>query len=285
MSVRCAANNARGTRCGLKTKMRFPHCWIHTKKVEHLEVKDSELLKPNGQSIGKGLFTTVDIPIHKAFHEMKGPHRPLDYKDPENEYLYTSKNGFQIDMENPAKSSVGRYSNECHPPQQEAKICDNNAKVNDYKDGTWLVAKKKIKKGTEIMWDYGAGYWDDPVNRTMEEKHQVRGGVPAGWKKPRKKKKKRPREDNSEMDHKHGGGEDDSEMDHKHGGGEERKLEGKDEAEPGDVEAYRRQQRRGAENLRLAALKRAKKARRRMIQREQLAKQRRPRTRNRGRKS
>jgi hypothetical protein len=135
-------------------------------------VKDSTLLDDEGKSIGKGLFTTVDIPAPVSQRdgdevkiiEMTGPPRPLTHVDPDNQYLIKAE-GHLIDMKNPSDSSVGRYSNECHPEDEEKGICDNNAETITFDEGVWLCASEAIARGEEIMWDYGAFYWDDMGDR------------------------------------------------------------------------------------------------------------------------
>jgi hypothetical protein len=250
MSVQCQATTAvirADPRCKLRTRARFPYCWIHTKKILHLHVKDSTLLDDAGNSIGKGLFTTVDIPAPVSKRdgdevkiiEMTGPPKPLNHVDPDNQYLINAETHL-IDMENPSDSSVGRYSNECHPADEEKKICKNNAETITFEEGVWLCAKEAISAGDEIMWDYGAFYWDDMEDR----KHDAPEDRPGKKRKrdvevsdyiSRKKRKKPTREELREEKMR---GEGKEEKEHKESSEEEqpqpkkkrKKRSGKDEA-------------------------------------------------------
>ena len=176
-------------RCKNKTRMRHPYCWIHTRKIQGVAVKDSDIA-------GKGLFAAKDfkgprtskLSTKKTEGEkiitMTGPIITKEEKDSkeqeDNDYIFDRKKGTgYLDMEDASKSSVGRYSNDCLEKDKKAKKCEINAHIKNENNVLTLYTTKPIKKGTEITWSYGDQYWNyekddsDSETETDEEKEVI----------------------------------------------------------------------------------------------------------------
>ncbi|MFA5291258.1 MAG: SET domain-containing protein, partial [Candidatus Paceibacterota bacterium] len=86
----------------------------------------------------------------------------LEYKgkviSEREEYTSRSKYLFGVSakktIDGAGRSNTARYINHsCHP----------NAEVEIFKGRIWIMAKKKIRAGEEICYDYGREYWDEHI--------------------------------------------------------------------------------------------------------------------------
>ena len=192
VSPYCTAISASsGTRCRLRTKVRHPYCWIHTKSVLGLVVKKSTI-----PGSGLGLFAAKDFlpkKRDKATHRVvrqpavvgvaTGVEHTQAWADaqPDSNTYIISQTGKVIDQSDPQRSSVTRYANSCRPYNQHVQknpktgkpYCKKNNTVLQNNGGTLsLKASTKVKKGDEIFWAYGPGYWGKENEANYEGKSE-----------------------------------------------------------------------------------------------------------------
>lgn len=102
---------------------------------------------------GLGLFAAQDIPKGACVIEYKG--RKISK---EEEYTSRSKYLFEVNtrmtIDGSARSNVARYINHSCRPNGEPVI--HNGKV-------LIMARRNIKAGKELTYDYGKEYWDDHI--------------------------------------------------------------------------------------------------------------------------
>lgn len=124
-----------------------------------LEVRDSNI--PNA---GKGLFTTMPIKKGAVILEYQGEKiswkecqkRNQKHKGMGSYYLYISAKNC-IDAEH-TLDSLGRYANDAEG-YIKIKGLRNNAEYQIINKTPFIVAKKNIKAGEEILVGYGKEYW------------------------------------------------------------------------------------------------------------------------------
>jgi uncharacterized protein len=177
-SIQCKATVARGNRqCKRRTIARSPYCYSHTESKLGVQVKKSKI-----RGAGKGLFATRDIKKGARILEYTGVRTTtLPPGHEKNDYITEVKVGDvteYIDAEDPTKSSVMRYANDC---RRKNKDCtSNNSKfykyrkplplgrsrrdgvVNRNKTKVYVKSTRAIKKGSEIYLGYGREYWRGP---------------------------------------------------------------------------------------------------------------------------
>jgi uncharacterized protein len=110
---------------------------------------------------GKGLFTKVFIPKGTHIVEYKGTittWKEVDHTDGENGYIYYIKRTHVIDAR-PHPDALARYANDARGLKR-AKGIANNAEYDEAGLKVFIVAKKNIPAGSEILVDYGKEYWD-----------------------------------------------------------------------------------------------------------------------------
>lgn len=110
---------------------------------------------------GKGLFTKIFIPKGTPIVEYKGTittWKEVDHTDGENSYIYYVKRNFVIDAR-PHPKSLARYANDARG-LKKVKGMSNNAEYKEYGLSVFIVAKKNIPAGSEILVEYGKEYWD-----------------------------------------------------------------------------------------------------------------------------
>ena len=110
---------------------------------------------------GKGLFTKIFIPKGTAIVEYKGTittWKEVDHTECENGYIYYVKRDFVIDAR-PHLKSLARYANDARG-LKKVKGLLNNAEYKEYGLSVFIVAKKNIPAGSEILVEYGKEYWD-----------------------------------------------------------------------------------------------------------------------------
>ena len=111
---------------------------------------------------GKGLFTKIFIPKGAAIVEYKGTittWKDVDHNEGANGYIYYIKKNFVIDARlHPY--SLARYANDAKG-LKKVKGLLNNAEYKEYGFSVFIVAKKDIPAGSEILVEYGKEYWDN----------------------------------------------------------------------------------------------------------------------------
>jgi hypothetical protein len=199
----CAANKKDSDeRCSLRTRMRHPYCWIHTRQKLKVAVKDTPLVP--GQ---KGLFAMKDYnpPVRKDGLVIKGGDvicdatGPKHYessepdwgeKAPDSNHYIIQTNTFAMDMEDPTKSSVARYANHCKGENVRAKQCKQNAYLSNHNGKLTIRAQVKVNKGDEVLWSYGPKFWGstgaDDANKPGEPKRKEKPAAKAPAPKKRK---------------------------------------------------------------------------------------------------
>jgi SET domain-containing protein len=109
---------------------------------------------------GKGLFTKVTIAKGTRMVEYKGKLRKwkdVKHLDGINGYLmYITRNAV-IDAL-PAKHTLGRYANDAKGLSKVLGL-RNNAEYVTEGNRCYIEATREIKKGEEILVDYGKEYW------------------------------------------------------------------------------------------------------------------------------
>ncbi|MDQ5957911.1 MAG: uncharacterized protein QG665_246 [Patescibacteria group bacterium] len=111
-------------------------------------------LKPKRSSAGLGLFTEDDIKKGACIIEYVG--RVIGEKE-----AYTSRSRYlfeinsKITIDGQARANSARYINHSCRPNCEPVI---------HQKRIFIMAKKNIKAGEELTYDYGKEYWNDRIN-------------------------------------------------------------------------------------------------------------------------
>lgn len=122
---------------------------------DQLVVKRSKL-----PGSGKGLFTKKFIPKGTRIVEYKGrisTWKEVEHNKGDNGYIFYVKRDHVINAE-PYKKALARFANDASGLSKVKGITNNS----EYKeDGlrVFIVAKKDIPAGSEILVDYGKDYW------------------------------------------------------------------------------------------------------------------------------
>ncbi|OHA58098.1 MAG: hypothetical protein A2571_03605 [Candidatus Vogelbacteria bacterium RIFOXYD1_FULL_44_32] len=110
-------------------------------------------LKAKRSSAGLGLFTDSDIPKGACIIEYVG--RVIGEKE-----AYTSRSRYlfeinsKITIDGQARTNTARYINHACRPNCEPVI---------HQKRIFIMAKKNIKAGEELTYDYGKEYWNDRI--------------------------------------------------------------------------------------------------------------------------
>ncbi len=110
-------------------------------------------LKVKRSLAGLGLFTLSDIPKGACIIEYKG--KILSKKEEEDSnslYLFDAGGGVTID--GAPRSNTARYINHS---------CRPNTEIDIYKHRVFVLAKRKIKAGEELGYDYDKEYWNEYI--------------------------------------------------------------------------------------------------------------------------
>lgn len=111
------------------------------------------ILKVKRSSAGLGLYAGQDIPKGACIIEYKG--RVIKG---EEEYTSTSKYLFEVHsrmtIDGRDRSNTARYINHS---------CKANAEPETRKGRVFIMAKRGIKTGEEITYDYGKEYWTEHI--------------------------------------------------------------------------------------------------------------------------
>lgn len=123
-----------------------------TKRKSKFEPGDFDL-KPKRSSAGIGLFAFSPIPKGACIIEYFG--RTISS---EEEYTSNSKYLFEINskrtIDGAVKANIARYINHGCKPNAEPEI---------RKGRVFIMAKKNIEPGQEIVYDYGKEYWNHHI--------------------------------------------------------------------------------------------------------------------------
>ncbi len=123
--------------------------------MPRLIIKRSQL--PNS---GLGLFTRDDIPRGGRIVEYSGRRRKwrdVRHLDGKNGYLLRLNRTTAIDAK-PQNSGKGRYANDAAGLSRVPGL-KNNAEYLIYGDRVYIEAKRRIRKGEEILVSYGREFW------------------------------------------------------------------------------------------------------------------------------
>lgn len=160
LCVRCEGKTSSGNRCKRNTCDRYKYCWQHLKSVKGLSIQKSQI--PNS---GKGLFAHRDMKKGELITYSKTPVScdKIDEIYPGDmlaSYAYADRKKNVCWDGASTQSGYGRYAN-------DGKVSGKgvNAKFfvkkKNGKKFLYLKLTKNIKKGTEILIDYGQEYWKD----------------------------------------------------------------------------------------------------------------------------
>jgi len=190
---RCIGHKRNGQRCKLRTCYDWNYCWLHLQKLFHVRIAESTI-KIQGRSIGLGLFARTNRSLPTALlgrlrtnrgrseekrqylvfkkNDVIGHYfgenltkaqldQRYDYQDNQGEmkeqvapYAVTSEDGTIMDAL--CKRNFMAYANDPLNSHLRANsIMNENTKI--------LRASRNIWEGEEIVWKYGADYWNFPI--------------------------------------------------------------------------------------------------------------------------
>lgn len=137
-------------RCNVQTTVTHPYCWRHTREVLGVSVKKSLIPKA-----GMGLFAEKDFSIGDDIVQYKGAKMTLAEYDAKYSGDSMGSYGMMLDdntVLDAAKTSwgVARYACDYHGSRKK-----NNAEFVHHNNQIWIIAIWPIKKGEEILVDYG----------------------------------------------------------------------------------------------------------------------------------
>lgn len=123
-------------------------------KVKRSKFEPGDYKVKAGRSYaGLGLYAVDEIPKGACIIEYVG--RDISA---EEEYTINSKYLFEIHsrrtIDGSARSNTARYANHS---------CRPNAEVEIRKGRVFIMARKLIKAGEEIVYDYGKEYWNEYI--------------------------------------------------------------------------------------------------------------------------
>lgn len=107
-------------------------------------------LKVKRSVAGLGLFTFSDIPKGACIIEYRGNILTKKQEEESNSlYLFDAEGGVTID--GAPRWNTARYINHS---------CRPNAEIDIYKHHVYVMAKRAIKAGEELAYDYDKDYWE-----------------------------------------------------------------------------------------------------------------------------
>ena len=124
-----------------------------TKNKKPKFVPEDFKLKVKRSHAGLGLYTLEDIPKGSCVIEYVG--RTLEPGEDEtitSQYLFEITKTKTIDGK--ARSNTARYINHSHRPNCEIEI---------YKEHVYVMARRGIKAGEELGYDYGSSFYNEYI--------------------------------------------------------------------------------------------------------------------------
>ncbi len=151
VTAQCAYVGKKG-QCPKLTTITHPYCGKHTRKVLGLRVKKSTVPKA-----GKGLF--ADRTFKKGEYIARYDGEILTTAEYDERYGEDAMGAYGVQLDDnrvidarKTTAGVARYACDYHGSRKKP-----NAEyvADDEKDEVWIVAIRKIRKGDEILTDYG----------------------------------------------------------------------------------------------------------------------------------
>lgn len=106
-------------------------------------------------SAGLGLFATDNINKGDFIIEYTGERIPTEEADRRGgKYLFILTDTITIDGK--GRENTARYANHSCRPNAEAEFDEDTMQIN-------IVAKRTIKPGEEVCYDYGKEYWNEHI--------------------------------------------------------------------------------------------------------------------------
>ncbi len=122
---------------------------VAKKKKSKFDIGDFDL-KVKRSRAGLGLFTFSDIPKGSCIIEYRGPILTKKQEEDSNSlYLFDAGGGVTIDGS--VRWNTARYINHS---------CRPNAEIDIYKHRVYVMAKRTIKAGEELNYDYDTDYFE-----------------------------------------------------------------------------------------------------------------------------
>ena len=158
--ARCTARKKNSTeQCKKNTCMYLPYCYVHSRILLNLVVKQSTI-----ENAGLGLFTLKDFKKNENICNYEG--EIIDDKELVNRYGKNNLAPYTIKLANnkyidcACKRSQGAYINSFRGGS------GNNARfiINNKYDRVRLQATRNIKSGQEIFVSYGSNYFKKEVH-------------------------------------------------------------------------------------------------------------------------
>jgi SET domain-containing protein len=110
-------------------------------------------LRVGRSSAGLGLYATEGIPKGACIIEYVGKRITREEEETsKSKYLFEIRKGFTLDGK-PKWNKAGYINHSCRP----------NAETEIYKDRIYVMARRAIKPGEEITYDYGKEYFDEHI--------------------------------------------------------------------------------------------------------------------------
>lgn len=110
-------------------------------------------LRVGRSSAGLGLFAEEAIPAGSCIIEYVGKRITAEEEETSrSKYLFEIKKGYTIDGK-PKWNKAGYINHSCKP----------NAEAEIHKDRVFILAKRAIKPGEELTYDYGKEYFNEHI--------------------------------------------------------------------------------------------------------------------------
>jgi uncharacterized protein len=156
--TRCKSRTAAGTQCTRSTCIYSNHCWQHTKKAFHLQIKQSRI-----RGAGKGLVTTKARKKNEKIADYTGTIRTqAEYDSYDSGYGLAIPGGLVLDADS-TQDALGRYANSCRKANKDRGECrGNNARLayDNRSRKASVKAQRNLRAGEEVFVSYGRGYWN-----------------------------------------------------------------------------------------------------------------------------
>jgi uncharacterized protein len=116
---------------------------------------EQPILKVKRSKAGLGLFTLSDIKKGDFIIEYTGEHISNEEADRRaGKYLFILTKKITVDGR--GRENIARYINHSCKPNAEAEIDDDALEIH-------IRARRNIKAGEELTYDYGKEYWDSHI--------------------------------------------------------------------------------------------------------------------------